>query len=106
MGRVVHGVAVASGVPVATAVEEFTVANLTEHPLGGQASMWTSLVSASAAVKSRRRRPSAVRAARSFLVVRAQGVMVSTADLRCLVTRQEPRRWPSTRIVPGKTPFL
>jgi FkbM family methyltransferase len=33
MGRLVHEAVVASGVPVATAVEEFTVSNRTAHPL-------------------------------------------------------------------------
>ncbi|MFI7674798.1 FkbM family methyltransferase [Actinophytocola sp. NPDC049390] len=35
MGRLVHEAVVAAGVPVATAVEEFTVVNRTEHPLPG-----------------------------------------------------------------------
>ncbi len=38
MGRLVHEAVVASGVPVATAVEEYTVANRTEHPLPGNVS--------------------------------------------------------------------
>ena len=39
MGRLVHEAVVASGVPVATAVEEFTVVNRTEHPLPANASV-------------------------------------------------------------------
>jgi FkbM family methyltransferase len=39
MGRLVHEAVVSSGVPVATAVEEFTVANRTEHPLPADASV-------------------------------------------------------------------
>ena len=37
MGRLVHQAVVTSGVPVATAVEEFTVANRTSHPLPADA---------------------------------------------------------------------
>ncbi|OLF18343.1 FkbM family methyltransferase [Actinophytocola xanthii] len=37
MGRLVHGAVVASGVPVATAVEEFTVVSRTSHPLSPDA---------------------------------------------------------------------
>lgn len=39
LGRLVHEAVVGSGVPVATAVEEFTVANRTEHPLPANASV-------------------------------------------------------------------
>ncbi|MPZ81361.1 MAG: FkbM family methyltransferase [Actinophytocola sp.] len=39
MGRLVHDAVVASGVPVATAVEEFTVASRTSHPLPADAAL-------------------------------------------------------------------
>jgi FkbM family methyltransferase len=39
MGRLVHEAVVASGVPVATAVEEFTVSSRTSHPLPADAAL-------------------------------------------------------------------
>ncbi|MFN1208808.1 hypothetical protein ACKXGD_17875, partial [Enterococcus lactis] len=39
LGRLVHEAVVASGVPVATAVEEFTVVSRTSHPLPADAAL-------------------------------------------------------------------